>query len=151
MSKEAPNPNSAIAGLSEQPTAARSISRKRRQTSWDLILGFSLVIGPWSLGLLFLLLTSCAVGPNYKRPAVNAPPTFRGQAEVTTNSFADLPWWQVFHDDALQSLIRTALTNNYDLKIAVTRVEQARAIVAEARAGLFPQIGYGASPAGAKM
>ncbi len=91
-----------------------------------------------------LFFAGCAVGPNYKRPPVNAPETFRGETEASTNSFAELPWWQVFHDDNLQNLIRIALTNNYDLRIAVTRVEQARAMAAEARAGFFPQINYDA-------
>jgi outer membrane protein, multidrug efflux system len=89
-----------------------------------------------------LFLAGCAVGPNYKRPPINAPETFRGENEISTNSFADLPWWRVFHDDTLQNLIRTALTNNYDLRIAVTRVGQARAIAAQARSQFFPQLNY---------
>ncbi len=92
-------------------------------------------------GLLFFA-DGCAVGLNYQRPKVNTPPAFRGESGTGTNSFADLPWWQVFHDDTLQRLVRAALTNNYDLQIAVTRVEQARAVVAEARAGFFPQVSY---------
>jgi multidrug efflux system outer membrane protein len=94
-----------------------------------------------------LFFAGCAVGPNYKRPPVNAPETFRGETDISTNSFANLPWWQVFHDDTLQGLIRTALTNNYDLLIAVTRVEQARALAAQARAGFFPQLNYAATAA----
>jgi multidrug efflux system outer membrane protein len=91
-----------------------------------------------------LALTGCAVGPNYKRPAVNAPDTFRGVVgdAVSTNSFADLPWWGVFKDPALQDLVREALTNNYDLRITLTRVDQARAIQAQARSQLLPQVGY---------
>jgi multidrug efflux system outer membrane protein len=100
--------------------------------------------GLWTLGIGLLTLVGCAVGPDYKRPPINAPEAFRGEIEVSTNSFADLPWWQVFHDDNLQNLIRIALTNNYDLRIAVTRVEQARAVAAEARAGFFPQLDYAA-------
>jgi outer membrane protein, multidrug efflux system len=96
---------------------------------------------------LMLLLAGCAVGPNYKRPPINAPETFRGETDISTNSFANLPWWQVFHDDTLQGLIRTALTNNYDLRIAVTRVEQERAFAAQARAGFFPQLNYAATAA----
>jgi len=53
-----------------------------------------------------------------------------------------MPWWELFRDDTLQSLIRMALTNNYDIRIAATRVEQARAVLAENRAGYFPQVGY---------
>ena len=107
-------------------------------------------IGPkrrlWALGFgLWILVGGCAVGPNYKRPPINAPAAFRGETTISTNSFASLPWWQVFQDDTLQILIRTALTNNYDLRIAVTRVEQARAMAAEARAGFFPQLDYAAN------
>jgi multidrug efflux system outer membrane protein len=92
-----------------------------------------------------LLVTGCTMGPNYKRPPINAPENFRGESVASKNSFADLPWWQVFHDDALQNLIHTALTNNYDLRIAVTRVEQARAIAAQARAQFYPQLNYAAA------
>jgi multidrug efflux system outer membrane protein len=103
--------------------------------------------GLWLLafGVWPLLLAGCAVGPNYKRPPINTPEAFRDESEISTNSFANLPWWQVFQDDTLQILIRTALTNNYDLRIAVTRVEQARAMAAEARAGFFPQLDYAAN------
>jgi multidrug efflux system outer membrane protein len=108
--------------------------------------------GYWMLPFVVwtLFLTGCAVGPNYKRPSINAPETFRGEIEISTNSFASLPWWQVFHDETLQNLIRTALTNNYDLRIAITRVEQARAMAAQARAGFFPQINYAATAARGK-
>jgi multidrug efflux system outer membrane protein len=97
------------------------------------------------LGVLVVLviLGGCAVGPNYQRPAVNAPEGFRFADSETTNSFGDLPWWQVFKDPILQGLIGTAFTNNYDLKQAVARVEQARNQVAVANSAFFPQIGYG--------
>jgi multidrug efflux system outer membrane protein len=89
------------------------------------------------------LISGCAVGPNYKHPVVDTPPDFRFATSQTTNSLGDLPWWEVFKDPALQDLIRAALTNNYDLKQAVARVEQSRQQVAVARSQLFPQIGYG--------
>jgi multidrug efflux system outer membrane protein len=91
-----------------------------------------------------LFLAGCAVGPDYQKPAVTAPPTFRGQKVVSTNSFADLPWWQVFRDETLQGLIGTALTNNYDLLIAVSRVEQSQAIARETHGQFFPQVNYAA-------
>ena len=105
------------------------------------------VFGLWMLPFVVwtLFLNGCAVGPIYKRPSINAPETFRGETEMSTNSFASLPWWQVFHDDTLQNLIRTALTNNYDLRIAITHVEQARALAAQARSGFFPQVNYAAT------
>jgi len=57
-------------------------------------------------------------------------------------TLADLPWWAVFDDDTLQDLVQTALTNNYDLRMAVKRVEQSQALAAQSRAQFFPQIGY---------
>ena len=57
-------------------------------------------------------------------------------------SLADLPWWQVFGDPALQRLIGAALDSNYDLRRAVARVEQARWLAGQARAGYFPQASY---------
>src|SRR5512134_1742786 len=90
-----------------------------------------------------LSLAGCAVGPNYKRPAVNAPTSFRGaKSDVSTNSLADLPWWGVFKDPVLQDLIHLALTNNYDLQITLTRVDQARALQMQARSQFLPQAGY---------
>lgn len=96
-------------------------------------------------GVLFIivLLSGCAVGPNYLRPKINAPENFRSALtpeELT--SLGDLPWWQIFNDEKLQELIREALRNNYDLLIAVSRVEQARQIALQARAQFFPQINY---------
>jgi outer membrane protein, multidrug efflux system len=90
-----------------------------------------------------LSLAGCAVGPNYKRPEVNAPAGFRDAAnQVSTNSLADLPWWGVFKDPVLQDLVQTALTNNYDLRIILTRVDQARALQTQARAQFLPQVDY---------
>jgi multidrug efflux system outer membrane protein len=93
--------------------------------------------------IAILTLTGCAVGPNYRRPAVNTPATFRGSPDVvSTNSFADLPWWGVFKDPVLQDLVRAALTNNYDLRITLTRIDQAHALEAQARSQFLPQIQY---------
>ncbi|HSU54376.1 MAG TPA: efflux transporter outer membrane subunit [Candidatus Dormibacteraeota bacterium] len=90
------------------------------------------------------LLTGCALGPNYHRPPLTAPATFRGAPArpSATNSLADLHWWEMFQDDTLHELVHTALTNNYDLRIAVARLEQSRAILWQNRSGLFPQLGY---------
>jgi len=92
---------------------------------------------------LVLVLPACLVGPNYNRPKVNAPPAFRGaQGAAEQASFADLPWWEVFRDQTLQGLIKTSLASNYDLLIAVQRIEQARQIAREARAQFFPFFNY---------
>ena len=90
-----------------------------------------------------LILSGCAVGPNYVRPKVNAPADFRGlDGAAQQASYADLPWWEVFKDDQLKSLIDTALANNYDLAIAVSRVEQARQFAAVARSQYLPAVNY---------
>src|SRR5499427_5809904 len=89
------------------------------------------------------LLASCAVGPNYRRPAVNAPTNFRGTgAQSQQNSLADLPWWEIFKDDTLKQLVTTALNNNYDVVAAAARVEQARQVAKQAQSEYFPQAGY---------
>jgi outer membrane protein, multidrug efflux system len=95
------------------------------------------------VAVVTLVLAGCAIGPNYKRPTVEVAGDFRFAAHQSTNSFADLPWWEVFKDPTLLDLIGTAVTNNYDLRQAVARVEQARNLAVAARAPLFPQIGYG--------
>jgi len=92
-------------------------------------------------------LAGCMAGPNYERPAVDTPSAFRGQEPPPPSaaSIADQPWWEVYKDPALTELIRAAVENNYDLRIAITRIEQSRAIAAQTRSGLFPSIGYGAT------
>ncbi|HVM98844.1 MAG TPA: efflux transporter outer membrane subunit [Caulobacteraceae bacterium] len=91
-----------------------------------------------------MLVTGCAVGPDYKRPEVTTPETFRFQeSPAEANSIADVAWWGVFDDKALQGLITEGLKNNYDLQIAVARIEQARALVAQAESEGKPQLGYG--------
>jgi multidrug efflux system outer membrane protein len=91
-----------------------------------------------------LLLTSCTVGPNYQRPLVQVPQTFHAPEPLPAAeaaSFADLAWWQVFRDEELQRLIKTALEQNYDLRDAVTRVEMAQANLGITRSDQFPQAG----------
>ena len=87
-------------------------------------------------------LAGCAIGPDYKRPALTPPEQFRGPSAAETTSLADLPWWEVFGDPALRALIQEALAGNYDLRIAAERVQQARAQSMIARAAFFPAIGY---------
>ena len=111
-------------------------------------------------GISFL--SGCAVGPNYKRPSVNVPTTYRAPVadQTSANSPAQLPastefpkasaaslgdekWWEVFQDQELQELIRTALKNNYDVRIAATRVLQAKAQVGITRADQLPTLSAG--------
>ncbi|RPI10800.1 MAG: efflux transporter outer membrane subunit [Acidobacteriales bacterium] len=85
------------------------------------------------------LLAGCTVGPNYRRPAVTSPAVFRGGAADPT-SLADLKWFEVFKDEQLQQLVRTALAQNYDLRDAVVRVDSARANVGITRADRLPNL-----------
>ena len=94
------------------------------------------------LAILGAVIAGCAVGPNYKRPTVTSPSAYRDDNAPTNSSFADLNWWQVYRDNTLQALVREALTNNYDLRIAVTRVEQARSSAMQARARFVPNLEY---------
>ena len=87
-------------------------------------------------------LGGCALGPDYERPPVAEPDSFRMQQDATLEevSVADLGWWELFQDENLQALIRKALVENKDLRIAVSRVREARALLAATGADQFPQI-----------
>jgi len=91
------------------------------------------------------VLAGCTVGPNYHRPAVQAPTAFRDlsdnpQAQAQAASIADMKWWEVFKDPQLQELIRTAIKQNYDLQIATERINAARAVVTITRSNQLPQV-----------
>jgi outer membrane protein, multidrug efflux system len=108
-----------------------------------------------SATLLTSVLVGCMVGPNYHRPAVQTPNSFRDladnpQLQAQSASYADLPWWQVFKDPKLQELIHTALKQNYDLQLATERINAARAQLAVTRSSLFPQVGGNANFNGGK-
>ncbi|MGC2696189.1 MAG: efflux transporter outer membrane subunit [Candidatus Angelobacter sp.] len=92
-----------------------------------------------------MLCSGCAVGPNYKRPAVPVPPEYRGaSAEQASKSaaasFGDQKWWDAFQDEALRDLIRTALKQNYDVRIAAARILEARAQLGITRADQLPSV-----------
>jgi len=95
-----------------------------------------------------LVIAGCAVGPNYKRPVVDAPKEYRTAGPVTnalagTNSFADLGWWEVFADPQLRTYVEEALTNNWDIKVAAARVLQAAASAKVVRSQFFPTVAVG--------
>jgi outer membrane protein, multidrug efflux system len=106
---------------------------KKRLISWTVIAS---------------LLAGCTVGPKYRKPIVEPPSVFRGDGDRTPvtdpGSLADLKWFEVFKDEQLQELIRTALVNNYDLSQAVTRVQAARANLGIRRSEQFPNVTAGA-------
>ena len=92
------------------------------------------------------LLAACAMGPDYKRPEVKTPDTFRGQlAQLDAKSLADLAWWDLYRDPVLEKLIMTALEQNYDVRIALARVEEFRAAAGISGLGSIPQISAGGS------
>ncbi|WP_158752165.1 efflux transporter outer membrane subunit [Acidobacterium sp. S8] len=107
------------------------------------------------VAITLIFLTGCTVGPNYKRPTIAAPDAYRGlapdAAPQTTASIADEKWWTVFDDQSLQALIREAIVQNYDVRIAATRVLQAQASLGITRADQFPAIYGGASAANTRL
>ena len=98
--------------------------------------------------IFLLLLNGCTLGPKYKRPAVPVPDTFRGSAPdalPNAQSLGDEKWWTVFQDPQLQALIREALAQNFDVRIAASRVLQAHAALGITRADQFPTVAGGVS------
>ncbi len=106
--------------------------------------GSTSLIATCALGVF---LSGCTVGPNYKRPNTDVPNSYRtleppvapGPA-AATQSLGEQKWWDVFQDEQLQKLIRTALQQNYDARIAATRVLEAEAQVGQARANQLPTV-----------
>lgn len=102
--------------------------------------------------LAVLAVAACKAGPDYERPGVVTPETYRfGDTTYTLDSlarldsaaatYADMPWWEVFGDDTLNALIGEGIANNFDMRIAMARVQEARAITKVAGSALWPQIG----------
>jgi len=94
------------------------------------------------------LLVACTVGPKYQRPKTDVPGAYRGVPAAapvadSSESLGDAKWWIVFQDEQLQSLIRTALRQNYDLRIAAERVLAAQAQLRIARSDQYPSAGVG--------
>ena len=81
------------------------------------------------------------VGPDYRPPAVKMPEALRGAAVAGTGtSIGDTAWTDVFQDEQLRTLIRTALAQNDDVTIAAARVLQAEAVLGITRADAFPTV-----------
>ena len=102
------------------------------------------------IGMILMLSTGCAVGPNYKKPAVPVPPEYRGlpadqMGKSDVASFGDQKWWDAFQDEALRDLIKTALKQNYDVRIAAARILEARDQLGITRADQLPSVAASAS------
>src|SRR5260370_3245896 len=109
-----------------------------------------------SVGSLLTLMVGCRVGPNYVRPPVTAPEVYRGADEASVSSadqesVGDRKWAQVFHEPELQDLIRTALENNYDVRITAQRVLEAQAQLRIIRSQQFPTVSVGGTGIGADL
>ncbi len=91
--------------------------------------------------ILLVVLSACAVGPDYTRPDLQVPDEFR-LAETTSSlpSIANLPWWELLKDPILQELIQTALKENKELKQAVASIEEFQARLYGARTDFVPQV-----------
>ena len=95
--------------------------------------------------VLLLTLSACKVGPNYKRPALSVPGQYRGLApglggQAAGGPFGEMKWQSVFQDEALQNLIKEALTNNYDIRIAATHIVEAQASLGVTRSNQLPAV-----------
>jgi multidrug efflux system outer membrane protein len=101
----------------------------------------------FAMTLFCLILCGCVVGPDYRRPAVDTPQSWRF-TEMDARDQADTAWWDQFNDPVLNELISVALRENKDLKIAAARVEELRGRYAVTSTALYPQIGAGASVGG---
>ena len=93
-----------------------------------------------------VLLSGCMMGPKYKRPAANLPPTYRAASpdQTAASSLGNEQWWQVYQDPVLTQLIHTALAQNYDVRIAAASVLQAQAQLGITRSNQFPSASVGA-------
>ena len=97
-----------------------------------------------ALVLLFGALSACTVGPDYRRPDIDVPATWRvGSTEAA--QISNIAWWDQFDDPVMSDLVRTALANNKDLKVAIANVDQAAAQYGIVRSAQFPQVDANAS------
>jgi multidrug efflux system outer membrane protein len=97
-------------------------------------------------------LGACTIGPRYERPALDIPKAYRAQDETPgASSIADLAWWEIYGDPVLQDLIRVALENNRDVRIAAARISEARAQAGVARLARLPQVDLAASQDRARL
>lgn len=98
----------------------------------------------WGFLFFVLCLSGCMVGPNYHRPDLDIPASYRYEVQDPKGSL-DISWWKEFQDPVINCLVEEALANNYNVKIAAANIEQAAGVLIQTRSQLFPQIGYSAS------
>lgn len=121
-------------GKKEEQAEKRGTGGKKEETMRNVIIS----------SLFTLTLFGCMIGPNYQRPALETPPSWRFE-EKEAREIANTAWWEQFDDPVLNELIQIALKENKDVKIAAARVEEFTGRYGTTRAALFPQMGAGAS------
>ena len=89
--------------------------------------------------MIIVSLTGCAMGPDFKKPVVELPDNFRF-SDSESKKVVNLKWWELFDDPVLYSLVVTALTDNKDLMIAASRIEEARAALGFTKADQYPRL-----------
>jgi multidrug efflux system outer membrane protein len=102
-----------------------------------------------TLALLSILVVGCTVGPDYERPVVETPASWRIDYQSASDT-ANTRWWEQFGDPVLNELVERALRENLDVQIAAARVDQFIGALTATRSQLYPQIGYGADAARAR-
>jgi multidrug efflux system outer membrane protein len=95
-----------------------------------------------AVAILPFLLAGCNLGPKYKRPTFQPPATFYTEDQAKQISIGDMAWWDLFKDPVLQGLIREALKNNYDLQLALARVEEQKDFLGVTHSQYYPQFAY---------
>src|SRR5580692_1376497 len=130
-------------------SSASPVPRNAGRRSWrrPKHLGRPTNVKKFLLIAIAVLLAGCAVGPNYKRPTVNVPTDYRDSVTSETaaaSSIGNEKWWDVYQDPVLTQLIHTALQQNYDVRIAATRVLEAQDQLGIVRANQFPSASLGA-------
>ena len=96
-----------------------------------------------------IYLSGCKVGPDFQRAEYNGPDAFRFDS-ITTDTVVNLRWWELFNDDDLDTLIKTALNENKDVLIAAARIEASRANLGYTKSQQWPSFGYAANAGGGK-
>jgi multidrug efflux system outer membrane protein len=141
-----------VASISQQEMKTGQLAARTRlkpdtadEAATDRLRAFVRMLVPL---LLLVVVEGCLVGPNYKRPQFETPDVFRDQSTDQSSAAADTSvgderWWQVFQDEALQALIRTALSRNDDVRIAAARILEAQAQLGITRADQFPTVTAG--------
>jgi multidrug efflux system outer membrane protein len=89
--------------------------------------------------IIIVVITSCAMGPDFKKPVVQLPDNFRF-SDSESKEVVNLKWWELFDDSVLYSLVLTALADNKDLMVAASRIEEARAALGFTRADQYPRL-----------